>query len=358
MAQELGLQEQLAYTLNDIHRSYSAVGSIASAQAVLAQAEMLWRKLDNPHMLADSLNSGAELAMLVGDYDTALTKAHEGDRVSTLVDNSWGKAYSAITLSLIYFEQGEFGAAIEAAGRSIAYAEFSGFYYCSVAALTCLSMIRAEVGDTQGSLAAAEQGVANATRLFSSVLGAVELAHATHALALVSAKRIADAERVMAPFRSALEVEHGQIAIAGILTAITWMAHGAIRLAKRDYSGVIRTTEGFINGLRGFAVHAFMADILLLRGQALRHLGQVEPARDAVEKGVQLCRSSGSCRALWPSLVEVALLDDAAGCHDEAAAHRAEAREIVRRLAAQAPEEVRATFLARSDVRALVNGIV
>ena len=107
LARELGLREQLAFALNDIHRSYTASGRVADALAALEEAEGLWRDMDNLPMLADNLNGGAEVRLMVGDFDGTLARTAESEAITEAIGNLWQLSYGRMIRTIVYLERGK-----------------------------------------------------------------------------------------------------------------------------------------------------------------------------------------------------------------------------------------------------------
>src|SRR5262249_50984033 len=80
IARELGLREQLAYSLNDLQYAYRAQGQFGRALENLAEARALWGELGNQHMLADNLNQAVIVHLYRGEYSEALALAAEAEQ--------------------------------------------------------------------------------------------------------------------------------------------------------------------------------------------------------------------------------------------------------------------------------------
>ena len=64
LARKLNLQEQTAYTLNDLAHCYEETGQFDRAKEAYREAGVIWKQLNNKPMLADSLSSMAYLHRL------------------------------------------------------------------------------------------------------------------------------------------------------------------------------------------------------------------------------------------------------------------------------------------------------
>src|SRR5437016_10914266 len=61
------LREQVAFTLTDIWRLYTAIGDLAAARKSLDEARSFWREVGNLPMLCETLASSATLSRLTGN---------------------------------------------------------------------------------------------------------------------------------------------------------------------------------------------------------------------------------------------------------------------------------------------------
>jgi hypothetical protein len=113
LARAHGLEEQAAYTLSDLQYAYRAAGEDEPARAVLAEARAIWRRRQQPHMLADNLNQSAIVAQLLGDLAAAEQAAHEALALSGPTQNVAQALLGRELLASIYLEQGRYAAAVE-----------------------------------------------------------------------------------------------------------------------------------------------------------------------------------------------------------------------------------------------------
>ena len=146
LARELGLREQLAFALNDIHRSYTALGRVADSLAALEEAEGLWRDMDNLPMLADNLNGGAEVRLMVGDFDGALARTAESEVITEAIGNSWQLSYGRMIRTVVHLERGEIDQGIADAEAAMRLAESAGFVIPLVFLRVQLAQTYAELG--------------------------------------------------------------------------------------------------------------------------------------------------------------------------------------------------------------------
>ena len=75
VAEQYNLEEQLAFTLNDIAASLMILGELERAEEALKRSHKMWRELDNKPMLADNIQVQAGFALWVGDYKQAIVRS-------------------------------------------------------------------------------------------------------------------------------------------------------------------------------------------------------------------------------------------------------------------------------------------
>ncbi|MGH2606997.1 MAG: hypothetical protein ACRDG5_10440, partial [Anaerolineales bacterium] len=93
LARSLGLEEQLAFSLNDIASLYTGVGRIEDGLRAAAEAKDLWIKMGNLPMLTDILSNTAMMYGIRGEPDKALAASDEAYSISLRIGNLWGQSF-------------------------------------------------------------------------------------------------------------------------------------------------------------------------------------------------------------------------------------------------------------------------
>ena len=127
IARENNLEEQMAYTLNDIARAYFVVGKQDQAWAAQRESNNLLRKLGNLPMLTDSLITSAGGHYFSGSFADARESAEECLEVSRTIGSQWGQAVSLYVLGAIYIENGEISRSIQVLQEALPLAQQVGF---------------------------------------------------------------------------------------------------------------------------------------------------------------------------------------------------------------------------------------
>ena len=100
--------------LNDLHWVHAARGDLAAARTALGEAIEGWERLDDPSMLADSLNGAVLLATLGGEFDEALSVAADGAELARNGRNLWNQLAINANLGLLRRELGQYDLGISA----------------------------------------------------------------------------------------------------------------------------------------------------------------------------------------------------------------------------------------------------
>ena len=127
IARQYGLQEQLAFTLNDLARAYFVVGRGDEAWEAQKESNGLLRELGNLTMLTDSLITSAGGHYFMGQFQNALASAEECLEVSKTIGSPWARAVSLYVLGAIYLDLGETGRSIQALEEALPLAQEAGF---------------------------------------------------------------------------------------------------------------------------------------------------------------------------------------------------------------------------------------
>ncbi len=342
IARRYGLQEQLAYTLNDIARAYFTVGREEQAWAAQRESNDLLRKLGNLPMLTDSLITSAGGHYFLGSFDDALSASEECLAVSKSIDSQWGQAVSLYLLGAVYGELGEIQKSIGSLTEALPLAQQAGFSPPVTVRLR-LALFCGMFGDVDGGLGMARQALEEGdNREFSLA-----------ALAQLHLRNGDPAEAAAAIQEACKGFENGESdPKAGY--AIFQVIEGEIALANRHYDMALALTERTISSLRSMGQRVFLPDILSCRGETLYALGRTDEAMATMGEALALAEVQGSRRALWPILEAMARLASDRGDTGEAEALRLRARVVVEYIADRAGSPAaRASFMNVARVKAL-----
>ncbi len=345
LARELGLREQLAFTLNDIQYAYQIVGQPERAIAVQDEARELWRELGNLPMLADNLSNTSVRYISTGQYERAIVTAAEAFQIAQSIGNVWGQANSQFLLGHAYLERGLIAEAVEVMEGAVRLGE-------QVTHPPALIAAQADLGWTYGTLGAVERGIELARR------GAVAAAAhfrlwrpwAMGALARLHLLKgdLAAAEAAIEDGRP--DLKPGSLEFySPVLMAF---AEGELALARGDYERTLTVIDDALAHMRQTELRLYISDALHLKGQAFRAQNRMDEARAALGQAREEAEAMRSRRSLWPILTTLSEIE---GNPAEAEALRQKAKEITAFIADHAPPDLRASFLNLPRVRAVLH---
>ncbi len=346
LARELNLRELVAYTLNDLGGAYIGEGDFARGLACLQEANTLWRELDNLPMLADNLSSAANYLIYPGDFDAVLQLSDEAYRLTDKIGNLWGKSFSLMSVGLAHVERGEFALGIQKMRECITVGDQAGFLAPHLDTQLDLGRAYAWLGDAQHALAVGAKTLRDLEAfpigLPACYAGLVEFHVAAGDLA--SAQAALQNARVTLAQANGLLVYQLYVERAALLLAD---AHG-------DWETVRALCAEFISQMETLHVRLYLADAWLYRARALFQLGDSAAAFEAVEKAEQVARELGSRRMRWQILALRAEMEIQRGDVALAKELRDEARGLLDFIVEHTPEDLRAGFLGRKDVREIM----
>ncbi|MCC7353201.1 MAG: hypothetical protein IT330_05530 [Anaerolineae bacterium] len=351
IARELGLQEQLGFTLNDVGRSYVVYGKADRARAALLEAREIWQALGNLPMLAENLTNTSMLHFFVGEYDQAIAAADEAYRLSQVAENEWGQAFSLSVAGYVYFDRGQMDRFIAGAEESIRLGEEAG-------SIMSIVGMRALLGWAYGLLGAVEQGLGLAHLALEKAQGQLrgERPDALVALAYLQflGGNLGEAEATIAEAR----LELNDLDPNSFAFVLVPLVEGEIALARKEYTRAIGQVDGLITALQNFGMHPFLADAFYIKGEALTALGRGEEACEVLRQARAEAEAHNSHRILWRILFSLSQVERGQGNQAEAEGLRNQARGVVLHIADHAGSPtLRASFLRRPQVHAvLANG--
>ncbi|MCP4540311.1 MAG: hypothetical protein GY832_24495 [Chloroflexi bacterium] len=349
LARKFNLHEQLAFTLNDLSRAYRIGSNSERSWAALTEARDLWRELDNLPMLVDTLASFVLLHYHDGEYEQALENYQAALRISRSIGNLWGQSHSLMWGSLVYYERGDPGKAIEGLEQAIHLGEQAGFVGPLVATRASLAMI-------YGDLGAVERGLELANLAIAAAEAHIPVwrpwAFAVLARLYLLAGDIAQAETtVKEGFADAKQL--GLLSFAIFLAPL---AEAQLALAQGDHAHAITVMDELSALLRKNSMRAYLPDALYLKGKALLAQNQVDKAHEVLAEACAVAETIGSRRSLWSILFTLSQIEAARGNTAEAANLRQQAQEVIEYIADHAgTPELRTLFLDLADVRAVLD---
>jgi class 3 adenylate cyclase/tetratricopeptide (TPR) repeat protein len=343
IARRHGLQEQLAYTLNDIARAYFTVGKVEQAWAAQKESMDLLREMGNLTMLTDSLITSAGGHYFLGDFDDAMVSLEECVDVTKSTGSAWGQAVGLYVLGAVYIESGEIGKCVQALEDALPLAKQAGFSP-PVKARLRLALYHGMLGNIdQGFQLANEALEEGDNRQFT---------HAALAQLHLCQGNISEADTAIK--EACRELENGKAdPKAGY--AIFQVIESDIAVANQQYDEAIATTDRTLSVLQEMGPKVFLPDILRCKGEALFGLGRSDEARTILQEALALAEEQNSRRALWAILSALARLASHYGDEAEANDLRTRALDVIQYMADRAgSEESKTAFLDSPKVKQLM----
>jgi tetratricopeptide (TPR) repeat protein len=343
LARELGAREQVAFTMTDLWRPYAASGDIAAAARSLDEARAIWRELDNLPMLSENLASSSSLSRFTGDDEEALALAGQARAIAAQIGNLWGEAYALMNVFTIHLDRGEMGPAMATMRESIDLAERAGFLAPRATTRATLAATHAYLGDLDGAHDAVQIAL-------DAALDRLRMAHPWVLAAMADIHLIAGE---LDEAGAALDQANVKLLPEPLQSAASIqvpLMYGRLALARGDQARAIEIADGVLDRLHRVGIRAFVADALLLKGRALAEAGRATEAESALRDARSAAEHLGHRRVLWEILFDLGRLVGG----DEGDEIRAEAKRIVEGIAGSVDEDLRASFSARPEVRAVL----
>jgi class 3 adenylate cyclase len=151
LARELNLREQLAFTLHDLTRPFMLVHRQREAMTGLDESRRLWRELNNLPMLADNLNTTADIYGQLRQPERELEYAAEAYELSRTIGNLWNQAFSRGLMGEAQQMLGHYPESILALRESLEVSKQAGLGILARRVLFELGWLLACLGDTDAA---------------------------------------------------------------------------------------------------------------------------------------------------------------------------------------------------------------
>ncbi|KPK03350.1 MAG: hypothetical protein AMJ56_19275 [Anaerolineae bacterium SG8_19] len=342
LARPLNLREQMAFILTDVGRFCMMSGLFERAKVLLDEAENLWRELDNLPLLADSLSAAAHIYVCVAEHDQALAASEEAFQINHAIDNLWGQAHSRYRIGYTYWDHGQVEQAITVMEEAIRLSELAGFMAPQV-------ITRADLAAVYAGLGAIERGL-EMVHLALSVAETRISSSSAYILAMLAQVYLQQGNLTEAEGAVNQAKNSSRQGTFPIFFIPVKLAEGELRLRQGNYEKAMAVTDDLLATLREFGMRIFMPQALYLQARTLLALGQAELGRERLLEAQTEAKAIGSRRMLWQILATLAQI---ASDPTKAAHFHQQSREIVKYIADHTPTDLRDSFLALPEVRAI-----
>jgi predicted ATPase/class 3 adenylate cyclase len=290
LARELGMEELLAYSLNDTAHAYSMNGQFDRAKEVSIEASTMWRKMNNLPMLADSIAGLAAISVYLGEYDQAYEYSDQAYTISQNINNIWGLSYSRYAIGLVDLERGDFGRAIANFKQTIHDAKISKFRAGEVLSNTFLIVVYSEIGDHKKALSIVED---QRTNIEENLIVTWAFSFGSEVYALAKAGEFDKALKIVKKFRMDIE---GTYFIARYYFHL---GRAYINLASKDYQAAVDVAEEFLEFTSEIENFYLYPELMLISGIAYMKMGLTKVAMEKFEEGIRVATKLESRKNLW-----------------------------------------------------------
>lgn len=349
IARQTGDKQLLAFIMNDLSRSYLFLEGLRERGLELAnRAIELWKDLDNVPMLADGLSGLGLFRAYSGDFPTALDLSDQSLALSTEIDNPWGMAYAQYVKSMAYWEMGDYLQTMAHGDEAIHLAEAAGFAVPQVAVRAMQAWAMSDLGQYDRALVIAEEAASYARSSLPSWRAMGVAMQVLVQLARSGRANPAQYDDLHSLLSGADKIVFPVAEMYALLAEATHQLCLGDGQQAAEFADQIIALQGRLE-FKSFAV-----DARFVRARALRLMGQIDSAWEALEGARDEAESAGSGRTLW----RVQLLMSAWAKEDrrpDAEDLKARAKAAIESVLTNLKDEWRESFLAKPDVANLMS---
>ncbi len=349
ICRELGLKEQMGYTLTNLVNVYWTLDQFEETRQANLGAQAVWLETGNTPMLANSYMMNLSVNQFAGNYPAALKAAAEALRLSQSIGNMWNQTTAKQNIGVIHLDQGELGQAEAGLRQALALAEQAGITAFKYSIYRHQIMLYLIVGAIEQAGRLADQIYRDRGQLvyfFYSIL----IGH-------VAQVRVAQGDLPLAQ-QIVTEAYQGREAsdLPLIMVAPVLVADSMLQLAQGEPRPALVRAQQLVERSRQAGTHHFLPEALLVEGQALVALGEYLEAGEALREGATVAEEIGQRRVWWQILAAMAQLEQQRGDHAAFNEIRGEARPVINFIANHiGHSDLRQSFLAQAGVQALLS---
>lgn len=347
IARQTGDKQLLAFIMNDLSRSYLFLEGLRERGLKLARDAIdLWKELDNIPMLADGLSGLGLFGAYSGDFSTALDLSDQSLALSREIENPWGMAYAEYVKSMAYWEMGDYAQTMAHGDEAIRLAETAGFVVPQVAVRAMQAWAMSDLGQYDQAAAIADDAASYARSSLSSWLAM--------GVAMQVLVQLARSEKAHPPQYDELHslVSGADKIVFPVAEMYAVLAEATYQLCLGDGQQAAALADRIIALQGRLEFKSFAVDALIIRARALRSMGRIDDAWEALERARGEAESAGSGRTLWRVQLRMSAWAEEDRRPDADELKRG-ARTAVESVVANVKDEWRQSFLARPDIAAL-----
>jgi class 3 adenylate cyclase/tetratricopeptide (TPR) repeat protein len=350
LARKHGLQEQLAYILNDLSSPYVFQYRLVEALDALQEAGELFEALDNLPMLVDNRSNYATTASYFLPLNEAHTTCVQALTLARKIGSRWGEAYATGQLGLIYMQQGRISLAVQTLEKALELAALAEFTAANVYIPIILFLMRAYLFDQTGMERELIR-VDKAMELFPELPLAKIFSLVAHHWHKV---RLGDFEEAGQLWAELIHVAgHGSF-VALMPPIYLAPADCESELLIGHYESALKCAREYIAVFKEKKVRRLRDYFHLIEGQALQALDRYREAEQAYTLGLEAADQTGARIVRWRIHNAMAGLAHARNEPEAADIQRELARAEIRFLLAEIDDDnLRDAFLKIPEVTKL-----
>jgi tetratricopeptide (TPR) repeat protein len=295
LARQLGMNEQLAQSLQDLARCYTTVARPDRALEVLKEARPLWETLNGLPMLAENFGIDAQIHVMTAEFDDAINASAQALAIAVSIDNVWGRATSRAFVGLAHLARGEIDRALEVIQALIADGEqerhpsrILGWFY--------LAWLYFQLGDGRKAAEVAQSGVDSA-RDFPPLRALCLVLLAWHSLKNgeleTAGELLEEAE------------QSGARETLLIIDLVLDLAACEYALAQGNFIQAGQAAADLALRLRESGLRYFLPYALRLKSQALEGAGRADEARASLKEALESAQEIENRILSWRILAEL-----------------------------------------------------
>lgn len=359
IARELGLTEQIGYTLHGISGILMFLERYEEAQQANLEERAAWLEVGNTPMLADSYLITGGLNLNLGDYQATITAAEEALRVSRSIGHrldpegvTHPQSIQTVVpyyVGLAALDQGDVGRAQENLHRGVKIAKKESNTLYQYAGYTHLIHLYVSMGALGRAEPLAEELYrARDQRVFGFYSwGLTRVAR----LKLVQGD-LPQAQRIHAESVLGVDADSGPL----WFMADVKMTGAELQLALGRPEQALSEALQLVARTRQVGMKGHFAEALLVQGKALAALEELEQAGDTLREAAQVAEGIGDRRLLWQIQAALAEVETKQGNIAVAQTAFGRAREVIDYIADHAgDDELRESFLALPEVLSVLS---
>ncbi|MCC6626559.1 MAG: AAA family ATPase [Chloroflexi bacterium] len=332
-----GDERGVADTLDHLAMPSFMGSDVSLAVTYCERAIASWRRLGDQSRLSNCLAMlaaccfGGELDMAttgVIDRPASYGQAcgHEALRLARAIDWPAGEAFALHCQSSFTLAQGDLGAAARQAAAGLVAASKASHRQWLVGLHAVRGLLRGEIGDTRGGIAALETALALARPTGSAFW--VSTTTASLARAHIAASDLSYAATLLS------DTMRTTIPGGTIGDRLAWLACAELALARDDPRQCLTLLDTLVESGPSSATEDRLPRVQLLRGRALRRLQHDDAAEQCLLAARATATRLGFRLLYWQSSADLAMLYHAQGRDADAGAAARDARATIATIAA------------------------